>query len=285
MTLRELKEAVALLGFESNLQDIDDTALFHFRYSLNRALWNVYALRPTKKRYVLHHFPPVNLLPYENRRHKGGVSLELSASGAKAYSFSVSGSGTCTVHDNGQSKTLTWQNQTEKTYAGLLVGPHSRLVFTGEYDYMVRFPAMWDRCESGRVEDILPGDTERGYHLPSLVDDFWRLDESPFVEHYPHAKVECGVSVWLPMCEAGIYRIRYLAKCQSISENDTDSTLIALDDDLCQLLPLLVASYLCLDDDPNKATYYYRQFSEGCARISAERAPTSPPLFVSHNHW
>ena len=48
MTVAELKQGVALLGFEESLDALDNTAESHFWHAVNRALWTVNRLRPKK---------------------------------------------------------------------------------------------------------------------------------------------------------------------------------------------------------------------------------------------
>ena len=62
MTLSQLRDAVALLGFESSLDALDENAARHFLFCTDRALWPVERLRPRVALLRLGHDPARNLL-------------------------------------------------------------------------------------------------------------------------------------------------------------------------------------------------------------------------------
>ena len=67
MTIKELYDSVAQLGFETSLEDND-----RFYLAVNRAIIQINRLRPKTKVYALSHFPIDNLLGNdtgEPRRH------------------------------------------------------------------------------------------------------------------------------------------------------------------------------------------------------------------------
>lgn len=73
-------------------------------------------------------------------------------------------------------------------------------------------------------------------------------------------------TVFLPCDTAGLYRIRYFKKLRRLT-NDDEEAEIDLDEDICQILPLLVASYVWLEDEEEKAEKYKALFYSEAARI------------------
>ena len=286
MTVAELKKGVALLGFEETLSAVDDTAESHFWYATNRALWTVNRLRPKKGVYSLCHFSPKNLLPYENHRHRSGVDLSFSVFGGKSYSFSVSGTGSFVIENGGKTLEHSWENQKNCRFVGLLSPGETTLTFSGEYDYPVTELALWD-ASLGKDKSAIPeGSPYAIYQLRDYIPDFLRLDEKPFGEDCPNFVKILGPG------EIGVLREReetislcYRKKWEALDENTSDQTPLPLDEDLCQLLPTLVASELCLDADQDKAAYYRRLYGEQAGELALEYTPHTPSAFRSHNNW
>ncbi len=70
-----------------------------------------------------------------------------------------------------------------------------------------------------------------------------------------------------PANDTGIFRIHYYKKLKSLDiENENDE--IDLDEDICQILPLLIASYVWLDDEEEKSALYRNLFYREAESIS-----------------
>ena len=285
MTLEELRASVALLGFETSLSALDGTAEYSFPLCVNRGLWTVNRLRPQIGQFTLHHYPAKNLLPYQNITHRGGVPVILSAFGAKAYHFSVTGTGYCILQDGDVETRLSWKNQSIITFSGHLEGKEATLSFGGEQDYTILSPALWNQAFSSE-KDIPAGEKNMAYDLASLVDDFLRLDANPFIGQVPNgAVIDSGKVLWLSRECEGSYHLRYRKALPPVSIDTPFDTKLPLDEDLCQLLPLLVASYLCLDSDEDKAAYYYRLYEDSRRQMLAEPPSSTLPFIYSFNNW
>ena len=286
MTVAELKRSVALLGFEDSLAALDDTAESHFWHAVNRSLWTVNRLRPKKGVYLLCHFPPCNLLSGEHHFHRGGTPLAFCASGAKAYTFSVCGTGSCTVKDGERTTVLSWTEAENRRFCGFLSGGEVSLSFTGDFDYPILSLALWDTIASGKKENIPVGGEAVLYDLPSLISDFLRLDETPFLGQAPKSViVQTPSQISISRKERGCFSLCYRPKWQELNENTEDDYVLPLDEDLCQLLPQLVASEICLDADEEKATYYQRLYQERARELKGEYTPHTPVVFRSSNRW
>jgi len=284
VTLSQLRDAVALLGFESSLEALDENAARHFLFCTDRALWAVERLRPRVAILRLCHDPARNLLDAYRYRHRGGEVLTLTAEGAASYTFFVRGEGKVTVYDGKASRTFSFSCPAGRRFCGLLSGQKASLVFAGDYDYSVTDAALWDRRFSGKEADIEPGTPYAVYDLEEYCEDFLRFDEPPFTERPEGARLENGHLLFLPrntVCEC---EVRYRRKHTPVTADTPDDFRLEADEDLCQLVPLLVAAYLCLDDAPDKADFYLKLYTEQYARIKAE--PTASVVeWSTSNHW
>lgn len=80
-----------------------------------------------------------------------------------------------------------------------------------------------------------------------------------------------------PASESGTFLVHYYKKLKKLDlENEDDE--LDLDEDICQILPLLVASYVWLDDEEEKSAIYrslfYRE-AESIARFGGGRSTNS----------
>lgn len=284
MTLSQLREAVALLGFESSLDALDENAARHFCFCVDRALWAVERLRPRVSVLRLCHDPARNLLGNYCFRHRGGRELTLTAPGAVSYTFFVRGEGKVTVRDGRTSRGFSFSCPAGRRFCGLLSGDPASLVFSGDYDYIVTDAALWDRRYSDKESDIEPGTPYAVYDMEELCDDFLRFDEPPVVGAPSGTRTENGRLLFLPRDVTCGCEIRYRKKHAPVTLDTPDDFRPEIDEDLCQLVPLLVASYLCLDSAPDKAEFYLKMYAEQYARIKAEPV-ASVAEWKTSNHW
>ena len=283
MTLGELKEAVALLGFENSLSDIDDTAERHFLFCANRALWTVCKLRPRSAIYELVHFPPQNMIGTTFYQKKGGVDIKIDIFGAKAYTFWVSGSGSVSIIDNGKETVYHWSQA--RILRGFLEGGETSLVFKGEYGYVIRSLAFYDHMPCAQVADIPDGTDAVSYDISKLAPDFAFLKEPPILAPENSWLVHDRRILLLRRQDVGVYEVHYLKKPCLIEENTAENADLGLDEDLCQLLPLLCATYLCLEDAPDKSSYYYSLYKEQYRLIEAAQHSHTRASWASSNGW
>ena len=60
---------------------------------------------------------------------------------------------------------------------------------------------------------------------------------------------------------------------------------IDLNDELCAILPNLVASYIWVDDEPDKAQYYLSLYREQVAEITAREKDMRPFVYRNKTGW
>ncbi len=130
------------------------------------------------------------------------------------------------------------------------------------------------------------------YALDRLASDFSSLAEPPLYlteEGYISLRGgylwEGGCVLSLPREKEGYYRILYRRKPQGFTPEMPLDTVIDLDEELCQLLPLLVAHYLLLDEEPEKAAQYLTLYREQYALIRNRCVTNSGADYYSVNGW
>ena len=304
MTVSELYKSVAQLGFEESLEDDG-----RFFFSANRALLQVNALRPRTSVCLINHKPLENkvseasFLPIEKTE-----DLFFEASDVKSYTFEADGNGTVYIerYDEASSRwvkigmeTLSSVNQFV-LYRGFIkdgdvfVKGRVRLVFTGDYLYSVRNVAMYGYLYSPSAEDIPRWEAYCPYDISKLASDFLSLASPPIREDPTYDRLNQGYEVLdgriilLQHNANGLYTVVYNRKPQTIVDDGDvayDTTAIDLDEDLCALLPLLIASFIWADDEPEKAQYYLSVYRERAADLERRITSVAPVAIKNIYGW
>lgn len=291
MTLTECRNNTALLGFSESLTELDDIAENAFRAAINRAIWEVDALRPRLGVVILSHYPKVNHVRRTAFYHNAGSSDTICATG-DAYTFQVSGSGRCVVSNGFRRIEHVWSGESQmRRFSGFLSGV-LELTFLGDSCYPVKGIGVFDKEGMQEESDIPTVEPYVLYDLSALAPDALAVATPPeklVGGHYQPMEEGYRITnsryIELPCGEVGEYRITYRRLPPQV-EQDTDyETPIGLDEDLCQLLPLQIAYYLLLDDDPAAAQAYLTQFREGAYRIGAKERVRGVALCKSVNGW
>ena len=282
MRISDLYKSVAQLGFEDTLES--DTRFF---FAANRALLQVAALRPAIRSLTISHVPLRNRLSTSTFlpvQKKG--ELCFSAGGVKSYYFECDGTGQCFVErwdaENGAWRVIGHRdlsaNRVFKAYRGLVkedgvfIEDTVRLRFVGEYLYSVRNVALYGEVFSASEADVPAFLPHTRYDISSMVEDFLSLELPVFMEsggEYVRLAdgydVENGRVLLLPYDADGTYKVQYKhrpAPIESAGSASEEEALIDLDEELCALLPFLIASIVWADDEPQKAEYYLSIYRE-----------------------
>jgi hypothetical protein len=302
MTVSELYNSVAQLGFEDSLEDDD-----RFIYAANRALLQVNAIRPATSAYIINHMPLKNKVidskfdPIENTDE-----LFFYAENVKSYYFEADGKGTLVIE---KKEADSWVQvgfveltgmHGFKSYRGFIkqdgefFNAPVRLRFTGEYIYFVRCVAMYEHLYSDVDTDIPAYEPYTRYDISELVTDFLALSSPLIIESsgltYMNQgySVENGRAILLPHDANGLYKVTYNRIPQRIDDEyaaSNNTAKIDLDEDLCTLLPILIASYIWLDDEPEKAQYYLMLYKERAIEIERKIYNATPVLIENTNGW
>lgn len=291
MTLEECRRGTALLGFAESLSDMDDTAEAAFFAALSRAVWMADAVRPRVGFLTLIHDPPPNLLTQSELAHAPGGAETVTAAGAAAYTFGVTGTGSCTVTNGETTRTHTWEGESGvRLFRGILAGSLT-LTFSGEYAYRVTGLAVYPTVTSRSVQDIPPYDDRCRYSLTDLAPDAVSLWGAPEIltgngwETAAAWRAEGRGVLSLPRAVPGTYRVPYRIAPPALSSATDPTAVIDLDEDLAALLPLLCAAYLLMEEDREAAAEYGRMFREQAAAIRSAEGGGGRADYHSVNDW
>lgn len=258
MTLKELVREVSALGFDGSIA-VDNLLIT----SLNRSLWQIYSERSVTGRITLSVTGSTPLTRLPRLEHKMGESLALSLIG-RAYSFYVSGMGEFTVRDGANVKKREFSG-TRVRFSGFLDNEGS-ITFGGEYAYSVTDLVTYGEVRSPYADDIPDGSAEVYISLRDAVPDFLSFIGRP-TDHngdeLEDVRLEDGYII-VKSSYSGQINLTYRRSPLPVTEEDGENE-IDIPKEYSMLLSPLVASYVYLDSDPEKAQYYrevYRAMSE-----------------------
>lgn len=304
MNIADLYKQVAQLGFETVLEDSN-----RFYFATNRALLQVCKVRPAIRYCLINHKPLANLIrvntfsPIEKRD-----DLIYEAEDAKAYYFEADGNGVLYLEEY-IANTGEWSifseiplqsKQIFVPYKGFIkkqgefVSGRIRLRFAGEYLYSVKNVALYQYLYDGEAADIPAYEAYTRYDVKKLVSDFMALCSPPIREEEENTLLnqdyeqEGDSIILLPYDKRGVYKVLYEHRPTAIENTGAtteDTQELDLDDELCSLMPLLVAAYVWIEDEPEKSEYYMSLYRERVQEIGLSHKDTSPVLIKNVNGW
>ena len=289
MTVGELQAEVAYLGFETRLND--EAIRRGFIPALNRGIAELDALSPRTARVVFYHRPPADLLPaFSPIRKSPGeiVSVSLPDS-ARAFSARVSGKGVLTLRDgNGDYDFPFSTGRRTATFCRKVEGAGTLLITDGEGggDCDILSVRAFD---SDAADGLFDESGYLSYRVKDERPDFFAF-KAPFVEfhHAPYTGEykTSGDALLLPAnAPAGEYTAVVRLSPESVSESDGPTAKIPLEPAVAALLPELVASFLWLDDAPEKARFYYEVYLRKYAALRASLRRFDGAFAVRGNGW
>ena len=270
MTLNELKNDVAKLGFESYIEDEECLIA-----SANRALSLIYVDRPVSKSAVISIWGPRAILVRESIEHHSGEELTISFTG-KAISFRTTGKGTCIIKDDtGASETvLSADSQLIRQF----IRGKASVTFSGDFYFTVSNLAVFDDITSNSIGDIPEYRPFREIRPEEYCDDFRAFSSRPYDKD--GAEIESVKLIDGKICVPFNYRrdiyLTYYKTPRPI-EKDFPDRRIEISGECEPMLPLLTASFMWLDDDAAKAQYYmglYRDLAANVKRFSTNKIDT-----------
>lgn len=308
MTIKELYDSVAELGFETELES---ERINGFILAANRAIVQINRIRPATSIYKLNHFPLANKLSESTYEPvcKDDEALIFTADGAKSYFFECNGNGTAIIEKSTDSGE-TWETlkaidlvsdkRQFETYRGLILDgeePYLGLVrirFSGDYIYWVQNVAMYGSLLSADPESVPAFSKYIPYDIASLTDDFVSFVCPPIADAQRGKGfilntdyfVEGASKILIPASIKGLYDVQYYRQNKRLSlDDDMDTTEIDLDSELCCLMPNLVASYIWADDEPTKAEYYLTLYNAQVAEITAKQKSLKAVVYRNKTGW
>ena len=301
MRVNELYSQVAQLGFGTSLDDGNE----RFYYALNRALLQVNLIRPAVKACIINHFCVPNLLSEDTTKViQITEDTFYEAENAKAYTFFAMGQGNLYIENfaNNTWKTIHFEEINSrnvfKNYKGFIkddgefVKGTVRIRFDGEYIFYVKNIALYEYIVSGNVDDIKPFDTYIEYDLNKITTDFLSFNMPPIEQSEYNILSEKymiqGNNIILFSNDIqGSFKVLYNKKPTEIVYSDplTDETVVDLDDELCSLLPNLIAAYVWAEDEPNLSEYYLSLYRERVLQVQSNIKNITPIKIYSENGW
>ena len=260
MTQDQLKAAVLALGFE---RDFDDERLF--MPSLTRALHTLYSDRPVTRTVKMSFCDAGAHELSRGFMHLPGERESYPILG-RAFAFSVSGKGSYTVGEGDSA--VTEDFDTDMTVIKGQVTPPSVITFSGEYAFSVYSLTSVKHLLGPEIKDIPAPGRWQSIDLSKRYGDYLAPESAPKAAD-GRTPEGCGIRsgiLRVPSDFTGelylTYRRRPTAPTAGIGDE-----VIDVPAETEELLPLLVASYLWLDDSPDKAQYYLALYREGIAGI------------------
>ena len=277
MTLNELKNDVARLGFESYVEDEEC-----FIASANRALSLIYVDRPVQKTAPISFRGPRTTLVREFVEHRSGEEITFAFTG-KSLSFRSTGVGSCIITDTSGSNLIPLSNDGQLTKQ-FLYG-NGTITFSGDYYFTVSNLAVFDDLISERAPDIPEYTPEREISPEEYCDGFRSF------AGYPKDKNGKTVNsvrladgrIYAPFSYRGEMYLTYYRTPKPINKDEVNAQ-IDVSEECAPMLPLLTASFMWLDDDAAKAQYYmslYRDLIANVRRYSNNKIDTE----YSVNGW
>lgn len=271
MTLNELKNDVACLGFESYVEDESC-----FLASANRALSMIYTDRPVSKTAIISFRGPRATLTREFIEHTSGTEIVIPYSG-KSISFYSYGKGTCKITDNSGSSAVSLLTDGQLTKRFLRGDGTIR--FFGDFYFTVRNLAIFDDTVSSDAADIPEYTPYKEVHASEYCKDFRAFTEKP--RDKDGNEID-GVTlldgrIRVPYNYRGEMYLTYNRCPVKINGEDGNAT-IDVSEETAPLLPLLTAAFTWLDEDAAKAQYYmslYRDLTANIKRYSTKSIDTA----------
>lgn len=293
MTAAEVKSAVALLGFNLELSDDEENA--RFWAVLNMAQRTIAQFAPIIKSVSVVHMPtlPSFHLAELDKPYRGEATVDIP--NAAAIYFEVIGTGEVEISRDGQTHSDKWENEgsyTPKRYLmqAITYGEgDAHIRFHGDFAYRVRHVCGFETLTSSDPGMLLPPRAVCRYDVGELCADFGEIAPyAPVWEGHegviPDVRVVSRKEIEIPTECDGVYRVYYRAVPKNVDE-DHEGDELDLEPTLHHLVPLLVAHYLWMDDEPDKAAQYKANYDEQLALWRARAKPAAQTRVINATGW
>lgn len=298
MTVFDVKQAILGYGYSRDLANNDEL----FYTVLNLSIQEINRLRPRTERLVIAHEPVKAIATYPDTALIKQEEPVTHTVKARSVSFEVSGTGAVEVSAEKKVEDeyvpvdvwLDGDTQKSRDNWSQLTGWRRITVTAAEDAYISLKLTTNDTSTVGYIRSLAFYDVAVISHLPS--DKTVTYDLSLMLERFsrvvlPIAKdgVELSSSAYslygnrlsIPVDATGTYEVTCEVFPSRVSEGD-DGTPIPLDADLAELLPLLVASQVWIDDEPEKALLYEKRYQRAAAMIRPTERVTH---FTDRRGW
>jgi hypothetical protein len=301
MTTKELLEQILALGGRTQLNyTYEKNAVY---VAINRAIDEVNRIFPVEKTIQLIHYPIIPSVHYAGIAvHRGGEDKEYYASDARALAFAISGTGRAILSGWDEDKetwvpikTFIWQEENDFAEIKYMIPEYNsiteetvparqiKLVFEGEYSYMIRDVSIYSELASDRVEDVKVYQIWVPYDLADVQyagGGFMDFASEPVLFGAtelttPHDfKIEDS-RVYLPATKPGVYTIRYRYKPNRVEVLSEDVD-VDLDSEMVDLVAPRAAYYLFYTTDEEVADRCLAEYQKLYATYMRTRKTRTP---------
>lgn len=288
MTYAALKQSVLDLGWEESIEQ--PTVLVT---ATNRAIAEINRIRPMVSEFVIAQEKPVYPahFPHDFDRYlpepvDGAYTFE--ADGVKAVSFAYSGVGSIEVVGE---TTTALSSPLYAEYRKIFPTKANRKIIVRGVN-LSRF-AMWGMV-NGTADACVPMFGEfNGYTLGAFADDYIEPDTAPYIvedrcQLYDISTDAQFKTLYVPCRFEGHIRVPYRRTLIKATLDDFMGNGLGVPDvwpGLYDLLPLLVASYVWLYDEPEKAAYYKQQYEEQVLLYKTQQRMTVNNRVIDRKGW
>lgn len=278
MTVENVKTAVIAYGFNPDLDDNDQL----FIEALNASIQEIQALRPTTGTIEIVNEPCKPIYSVKDVTEiVEGMSF---AAMARSAVFEVDGSGQVTVTakeatvtiDGTNTPTVAWDAKSGWKRIEVRASAYSEITiaFSGDGMFHMRNMEFYEYPVPPTAH-IKCGDYI-DYNLSDLASDFgavsYILRDGFAYDGGCAYRILNNTTLRLPAEDRGTFEVVYTKKIQRI---ELDNAEVPLRHDVLAILPILVASFVWLDDSPEKAQYYRALFERRIATVPTERYVTN----------
>lgn len=259
MTVKELERQVTHLGFESGLDDREA-----FMTSLASALALIYTDRPCSESVRLCTKSVTPTTRVEKIDLKGGEEVTLHLYG-NSFAFRVRGIGNAKVKSGDEEKIYSFDAYSS-VIRGSLCG-EGELTLYGDYAFSVYDIIAY--AERYATSSEIPLVEERfSYDIAATCPTFSSFADMPTDSRGRkiHGAYMTGGTLFLPESFHGAFTVSIRTTPPTREELHACEE-IRMSSECSELLPLLTASFLWLDDDADKAHYYMSLYKDTLATL------------------
>ena len=213
--------------------------------------------------------------------YKGGGAIALPLPG-RAYSMRAYGKGRITVKDGADVKSFDFDTRGKRLAGFMKVG--GELILEGDSPFTLTDVTSFSEAPWSSLEDIPSGAETKTVNAERLIPDFEALVALPKDSKGRCVSCEvCDGRITLPSDFHGELVLHYKRRPTEPSLDDLNSSL-DLPRGIEFALPYLVAYYLLLDDDPEKAEKYKEIYDKAIKETKREALSRSYPEIIT-NGW
>ncbi len=278
MTLGELIAEVSSLGFDEKISC--DTL---FLTSLKRCLYQIFSEKKITGKTVLHKSRENIANLHHIMRYNGVDPISLPLEGS-AVSFYTSGRGSYALVRGSHKHSFDFEGSSVQ-HAHVLNARGLKIVFSGDTPYTVSSFAVF-KDSFAKDSDVPFATPMKKYDMRILTDDFLSFDAAPKDSSgkvIDCASLEDGCILVDEKFEGDIY-LTY-RRLPHVSMSASEDREIDIPREHEHLLPVLMASYVYLDTDKEKATHYRELYSSFVSAEEKSFTRDTRSEYIDTNGW